>query len=132
MDRTQRIKKVAGKYAARAKKLDERWKAEIAEQERKYAEAQKRLTADASAAWPKIAAAVRADDGLNPSDAAAAKGKIVRLKGVPETVVVAKHDRPFFSHFTKYSQVPSAGLNAASIASGLGELIGVGGSPATR
>jgi hypothetical protein len=67
---------------ARAKKLDERWQAEIAAIEKQHAEALKKLTADASAAWPKIDGAIRAEDSFNPSDAASSKGKTIRLKGV--------------------------------------------------
>jgi hypothetical protein len=66
---------------ARAQKLDERWKAEIAAIEKQHADALAKLTADASAAWPKIDGALRADDSFNPADANSAKGKTIRLKG---------------------------------------------------
>jgi hypothetical protein len=67
---------------ARARRLDERWQAEIAAIEKQHAEALKKLTADASAAWPKIDDSIRAEDSFNPSDAASSKGKTIRLKGV--------------------------------------------------
>ena len=67
---------------ARAKTLDEKWKAEIAVIQKQHEEALKKLTAEASAAWPKIEAALKPQDGFSPADAAAWKGKTIRLKGV--------------------------------------------------
>src|SRR5687768_11721382 len=40
-----------------------------------------------------------------------------------------KHEVPFLSHLTKYSQGPPSALIAAAIAAWLGDPIGVGGSP---
>jgi len=67
--------------AARATALYERWQAEIAAdraaREAKYRE----LSAVADAAWPAIAAAIKADDGFDPTDSAA-RGTVVRFNGI--------------------------------------------------
>ncbi|MBI3708897.1 MAG: hypothetical protein HY246_14650 [Proteobacteria bacterium] len=66
----------------RADRLDQKWKAELAAIEKEAAEQLKTMTAEADAAWPRIAASIKAQEGFKPADAAALKGKIVRLKGV--------------------------------------------------
>ena len=68
-------------HAARATALYERWQAEIAAdraaREAKYSE----LSAVADAAWPAISAAIKAEDGFDPSDAQS-RGKTVRFNGI--------------------------------------------------
>lgn len=68
-------------HAARATALYERWQAEIAKdraaREAKYQE----LSAVADAAWPAIAAAIKAEDGFDPSDAQS-RGTTVRFNGI--------------------------------------------------
>lgn len=67
--------------AVRATALYERWQAEIAAdraaREAKYRE----LSALADAAWPAIAAAIKAEHGFDPSDAQS-RGKTVRFTGI--------------------------------------------------
>ena len=68
-------------HAARATALYERWQAEIAAdraaREAKYRE----LSALADAAWPAISAAIKAEDGFDPSDPQS-RGKTVRFTGI--------------------------------------------------
>jgi hypothetical protein len=68
-------------HAARAAALYDRWQAEIAKdraaREAKYQE----LSAVANAAWPAIAAAIKAGDGFDPSDAQS-RGRTVRFNGI--------------------------------------------------
>ena len=67
--------------AARANALYERWQAEIAAdraaREAKYRE----LSAIADAAWPAIAASIKAEDGFDPTDSGS-RGKTVRFNGI--------------------------------------------------
>jgi hypothetical protein len=67
--------------AARANALYERWQAEIAadraNREAKYRE----LSALADAAWPAIAAAIKAEDGFDPAESQS-RGKTVRFNGI--------------------------------------------------
>ena len=67
--------------ATRADALYERWQAEIAAdraaREAKYRE----LSAVADAAWPAIAAAIKAEDGFDPTDSGS-RGKTVRFNGI--------------------------------------------------
>jgi hypothetical protein len=67
---------------ARARKLDQKWKDELAVIEREHEAALKQMTADADAAWPKIAAPIRADTGFHPADVSAMKGKTFRFNKV--------------------------------------------------
>jgi len=71
----------AGPNAARASALYERWQAEIAAdraaREAKYQE----LSGLADAAWPAISAAIKAEDGFDPSDSGA-RGRTVRFNGI--------------------------------------------------
>jgi hypothetical protein len=67
---------------ARAKKLDQRWQAELAAIKQQHEEALRKMTAEASAAWPRISSSVNAQDGFRPSDARASVGKTFRFKGV--------------------------------------------------
>lgn len=67
---------------ARAKRLDQRWQDEIAALQRQHEEALKRLTAEADAAWPKVAGAYNAQDGFRPSNAAEQMGKTFRFQHV--------------------------------------------------
>ncbi|HEX4382973.1 MAG TPA: hypothetical protein VH083_08490 [Myxococcales bacterium] len=67
---------------ARAKKLDQRWQDELAAIKQQHEAALKQMTADANAAWPKMAAAANAKEGFHPSDAASQKGKTFRFAHV--------------------------------------------------
>lgn len=66
---------------ARAKGLEDKWKADVARMEKEAAELLKKLTAEATARWPAIEAASGAERGFDPSDVNAWKGKTVILKG---------------------------------------------------
>jgi hypothetical protein len=66
---------------ARAVALENKWNAEVARIEKERAETLKRMTAEASAAWPKIDAKVSAEGGFNPADAERWKGKTIKIKG---------------------------------------------------
>jgi hypothetical protein len=66
---------------ARAEALDGKWKAEVARIEKEMEEWLKKATADADAAWPRIAMSLNAEKGFNPSEAAQWKGKTVEIKG---------------------------------------------------
>ncbi|HEV8608334.1 MAG TPA: hypothetical protein VGQ99_23580 [Tepidisphaeraceae bacterium] len=66
---------------ARAVALENKWNAEVARIEKERAETLKRMTAEASAAWPKIDAKVAAESGFTPADAERWKGKTIKIKG---------------------------------------------------
>ncbi len=66
---------------ARAKALEEKWKAEVARIEKERAETLKRMTAEASAAWPRIEASVAIESGFTPDAAERFKGKTIKIKG---------------------------------------------------
>jgi len=65
----------------RAVALENKWNAEVARIEKERAETLKRMTAEASAAWPRIEAKVAAEGGFNPADAEQWKGKTIKIKG---------------------------------------------------
>jgi hypothetical protein len=67
--------------AARAKRLDEKWQAEIAAEEAARKALYERLAAEASAAWPGIVSAIQAEEGFDPGDPGS-RGKTIRLSGV--------------------------------------------------
>jgi hypothetical protein len=67
---------------ARANKLDQRWKDELAAIEREHEAALKQMTADADAAWPNIAGSIRSETGFHPADVSASRGKIFRFNKV--------------------------------------------------
>lgn len=67
--------------AARARKLSEKWKAEVARAQKEMEETLKRMTAEANAAWPAIEAAASPEKGFDPSDAERWKGKVIIIKG---------------------------------------------------
>lgn len=67
---------------ARASKLDEKWKAEIAAIEARIAADLERMTSEANAAWPKIDASIKARDDFQPEKAESFVGQKIRLKGV--------------------------------------------------
>jgi hypothetical protein len=73
--------KYAAANVARAKKLDEKWKAEVARIEKERAETLKRMTDEATAAWAKIEPALSYERGFDPSNADQYKGKTIRIKG---------------------------------------------------
>ena len=66
---------------ARGKRLEEKWKAEIAAGEAARKALYQQLAAEADAAWPGIAASIKAEYGLDPADPGA-RGKTIRLSGV--------------------------------------------------
>jgi hypothetical protein len=66
----------------RAKKLDQKWQDELAAIAQQHDAALKQMTADADAAWPKIADSISAEKGFHPADVAAAKGKTLRFNKV--------------------------------------------------
>jgi hypothetical protein len=66
---------------ARARKLNDKWEAMVAGGEEQRAAALAKMTADASAAWPAIAASLQATDGFTPDKLDAFKGKTIRIKG---------------------------------------------------
>ncbi|HEV8379268.1 MAG TPA: hypothetical protein VGP99_10490, partial [Tepidisphaeraceae bacterium] len=66
---------------ARAVAVEDKWKAEVARIEKERAETLKRMTAEASAAWPKIEAKSAAASGFSPADAERWKGKTIKIKG---------------------------------------------------
>jgi hypothetical protein len=66
---------------ARAVAVDDKWKAEMARIEKERAETLRRMTAEASAAWPKIEAKSGAASGFSPADAERWKGKTIKIKG---------------------------------------------------
>jgi len=66
---------------ARAVALENKWNAEVARIEKERSETLKRMTAEASAAWPKIEARVAAEGGFTPADAERWKGKTIKIKG---------------------------------------------------
>ncbi len=65
---------------ARAVTLENKWNAEVARIEKERAETLKRMTAEATAAWPKIEAKTPAE-GFTPADAERLKGKTIKIKG---------------------------------------------------
>ena len=73
--------KHAGPNVARAKALDEKWKAEVARIEKQRAETLKRMTDEATAAWAKIEPGLTFERGFDPSNAEQFKGKTIRIKG---------------------------------------------------
>src|SRR5205823_300323 len=68
--------------AARAKKLYDKWEGEVAGAAKAADALYDKMVEQANAAWPKIDADIKAEDGFNPADADKMKGKTVRLKGV--------------------------------------------------
>jgi hypothetical protein len=68
-------------HAARATALYERWQAEIAADRAARDAKYRELSAVADAAWPAIAAAIKAEDGFDPSDTQL-RGKTVRFNGI--------------------------------------------------
>ncbi len=66
---------------ARAAALDTKWKAEAVRIEKERGETLKRMTAEASAAWPRIEASAAPEGGFDPSDADKWKGKTIKIKG---------------------------------------------------
>jgi hypothetical protein len=68
-------------HAARGDALYERWQAEIAADRAAREAKYRQLSALADAAWPAIAAAIRAEDGFDPSEAKS-RGKTVRFNGI--------------------------------------------------
>jgi len=67
---------------ARVKKLDARWQAEVEAKRKGGEETYKKMSAEASAAWPKIESSLKPQSGFNPSDVDAWKGKTIVLHGV--------------------------------------------------
>jgi hypothetical protein len=67
--------------AARAQKLSDSWKAQVARIQKEMEETLKRLTAEANAAWPAIEAAAAPEKGFDASDPDRWKGKVVIIKG---------------------------------------------------
>jgi hypothetical protein len=70
-----------GPNVARAKALDEKWKAEVARIEKERAATLKRMTDEATAAWAKIEPSLTFERGFDPADAERYKGKTIRIKG---------------------------------------------------
>jgi hypothetical protein len=66
---------------ARAVAIENKWNAEVARIQKERAETLKRMTAEASAAWPKIEAKSGAASGFTPADAERWKGKTIKIKG---------------------------------------------------
>jgi hypothetical protein len=67
---------------ARARKLNEKWKAKREESEQAREALLAKQTADANSKWPAIAASIKgAQEGFAPDQADAMKGKTIHLKG---------------------------------------------------
>lgn len=67
---------------ARATKLQEKWKGAVEGAEQAADATFKQLVQQASAAWPGIEAATKAEEGFNPAELDKWKGKLIKLKGV--------------------------------------------------